>query len=78
MQITPNKEGVGARVEGIDLSQSLSDEDFRTILRALGDRGVLCFPGQSLEAAELSAFGSRFGELEHNVANSFHAPGRPR
>jgi taurine dioxygenase len=38
---------------------------------------VLCFPGQSLEAAELSAFGSRFGELEHNVANSFHAPGRP-
>jgi taurine dioxygenase len=44
MQITPNREGVGARVDGIDLSHPLSDADFRTILRALGERGVLCFP----------------------------------
>jgi taurine dioxygenase len=77
MQITPNREGVGARVEGIDLSRPLSDADFRTILRALGERGVLCFPDQDLTAAQLSAFGSRFGELEHNVANAFHAPGHP-
>ena len=77
MRITPNPEGVGARVEGVDLSQPLFDGDFRMILRALGERGVLCFPGQSLEAPQLSAFGSRFGQLEHNVANSFHAPGRP-
>ena len=77
MRMTPNPEGVGARVEGVDLSQPLSDEDFRTILRALGERGVLCFPDQALDAARLSAFGSRFGELERNVANSFHAPGHP-
>ncbi len=77
MRITPNPEGVGARVEGVDLSRPLSDDDFRAILRALGERGVLCFPNQSLDAAQLSAFGSRFGQLEHNVANSFHAPGHP-
>src|SRR5919205_1882480 len=77
MQITQNREGVGARVEGIDLSRSLSQADFRTILRALGERGVLSFPGQDLTAAQLSAFGSRFGQLEHNVANAFHAPGHP-
>ena len=77
MQIISNEGGVGARVEGIDLSKPPSAEDFRAILRALGERGVLCFPGQSLGAAELSTFGSRFGELEHNVANAFHPPGHP-
>jgi taurine dioxygenase len=77
VQITSNPGGVGARVTGIDLAQPLPPSQFRTILRALGAHGVLCFPGQSLEAAELSDFGSRFGTLEHNVANSFHAPGHP-
>jgi taurine dioxygenase len=77
MQITGNPEGTGARVTGIDLAQPLSDEDRRTLLRALGHHGVLCFPGQSLEAPELSAFGGRFGTLEENVANSFQAPGHP-
>ncbi|TCZ65444.1 TauD/TfdA dioxygenase family protein [Roseicella aquatilis] len=77
MRITPNTAGLGARVEGIDLARPLTDPDFRTILRALGQYGVLCFPGQEMEAAHLSAFGSRFGELEVNVANMFHAPGHP-
>ena len=77
MRITPNNAGLGARVEGIDLSQSLSPADFKTVLRALGQYGVLCFPKQDLDAPALSAFGSRFGELEVNVANLFHAEGHP-
>lgn len=77
MQVIPNEGGVGARVVGIDLAKPLGQEEFRTILRALAHHGVLCFPSQSLEAAELSAYGSRFGTLEHNVANSFYAPGHP-
>jgi taurine dioxygenase len=77
MQITRNKEGLGARVTGIDLSRPLEAGGFRTILRALGEHGVLCFPDQSLEPVELSAFGSRFGELEINVANAFHAENHP-
>ncbi|MBR0679249.1 TauD/TfdA family dioxygenase [Roseomonas eburnea] len=77
MRITPNNAGLGARVEGIDLARPLSPEDFKTVLRALGQYGVLCFPQQDLDAAALSAFGSRFGELEVNVANLFHAEGHP-
>jgi taurine dioxygenase len=78
MQITPNNAGLSARVEAIDLSQPLGAEAFRTVLRALGEHGVLCFPGQDLTPAQLSAFGGRFGELEVNVAaGGFHAPGHP-
>ena len=77
MRITPNNAGLGARVEGVDLSRDVTADEFRTLLRALGQHGVLCFPGQDLDAAALSAFGSRFGELEVNVANIFHAEGHP-
>ena len=77
MRITPNNAGLGARVEELDLARALSAGEFRTVLRALGQYGVLCFPGQDLDAPRLSAFASRFGELEVNVANLFHAPGHP-
>jgi len=77
MRITPNNAGLGARIEGIDLAQPLSAGDFRTVLRALGEYGVLCFPGQALDADGLSGFAGRFGALEVNVANLFHAPGHP-
>jgi taurine dioxygenase len=49
----------------------------RTILRALGAHGVLCFPGQTCDTAAFVAFGRRFGELEINVANVFHAEDFP-
>ena len=77
MRIVPNNAGLGARVEGINLRDPLSVEGRRTVLRALGQYGVLCFPGQDLDAGHLSAFASRFGELEVNVANLFHASGHP-
>jgi taurine dioxygenase len=77
MRIIPNNTGLGARVEGMDLAAPLADADFRTLLRALGEHGVLCFPDQDLDAPALSRFGARFGELEVNVANMFHAPGHP-
>ena len=44
MEITPSGQTLGASITGIDLAQTLSDADFRTILRALGAHGVLCFP----------------------------------
>jgi len=55
----------------------LSDGDFRQILRALGEHGVLCFPAQQLETEAVVRFGRMFGELEINVANTFHEPGFP-
>src|SRR5262249_13241273 len=68
---------LGARIEGLDLAQPVSEGDFKQILRALGERGVLCFPKQRLETEQFARFGRMFGELEINVANQFHEPGFP-
>ena len=77
MKIQASGRALGARIEGIDLRRPVSDGDFRHILRALGEHGVLCLPGQQLETGELARFGRMFGELEINVANQFHEPGFP-
>jgi taurine dioxygenase len=76
MRIIPNN-GTGARVLDADLSRPLNAADFDALLQALGRHGVLHIPGQDIEAPALSAFGSRFGTLEVNVANMFHAPSHP-
>jgi taurine dioxygenase len=77
MNIQPSGKALGARIEGIDLNRPVADGDFKQILRALGEHGVLCFPGQQLQTPMLVAFGRMFGELEINVANQFHEPGFP-
>jgi taurine dioxygenase len=68
---------LGARVENVDLGKPLSDGDFRSLLRALGRHGVLCFPNQTFDVPEFAAFARRFGDLEVNVANLFHEPDFP-
>jgi len=68
VDIVPTGKVLGARALGADLSQPLSPADFAKILGALGRYSVLCIPGQTLDAAQLKAFASRFGELEINVA----------
>ncbi|SMF55516.1 taurine dioxygenase [Tistlia consotensis] len=75
--IVPTGEILGATIEGLDLSQPLTDADFRGLLRALGRHGVLRFPRQSLDPAAHKAFASRFGTLEVNVAGSFQVEGHP-
>src|SRR6202163_2444364 len=77
MKIQPSGKALGARIEGIDLNRPVADGDFKQILRALGEHGVLCFPEQQLETAMLVQFGRMFGELEINVANQFHEPDFP-
>src|SRR5262245_19318181 len=77
MRIHSSGKTLGARIEGLDLAQPVSEGDFKQILRALGERGVLCFPKQRLETEQFARFGRMFGELEINVANQFHEPGFP-
>ncbi len=81
MEIRPSGGILGASVTGVDLSAPLGERDFGTILGALGRHGVLCFPGQRLDAAALKAFSARFGALEVNaacmLANSVSPSGRP-
>ncbi len=77
MKVVPSGETLGARIEGIDLSDGLSDADFVSVLRALGEHGVLCFPNQELETEDFAGFGRLFGDLAVNIANDLHAPGLP-
>jgi taurine dioxygenase len=77
MKITPTHETLGANVEGIDLSQPLARADFGSILRALGEHGVLCFPRQSLDALQLRAFSQHFGGLQSSLTGTYCEPGMP-
>ncbi|UEM24489.1 TauD/TfdA family dioxygenase (plasmid) [Skermanella mucosa] len=76
-KIIPSGQTLGASIEGIDLSQPIGSGDFDLVLDALGKHGVVCFPGQNLDAVSLKQFSARFGSLEVNVANSFQEPGHP-
>ncbi|MFM9941036.1 MAG: TauD/TfdA dioxygenase family protein [Hyphomicrobiaceae bacterium] len=76
--ITKTGGTLGARIDGIDLSQPLSASDRGVIVRAFGDHGVLCFPKQTIDAAQHKAFSKSFGSLEINVAaGHYTVPGHP-
>jgi len=76
--VTPSGQTLGATITGIDLANSLTERDYATILEALGEFGVLRFPGQSLEPPQQKAFAERFGTLEINVAaGPYTIPGIP-
>ena len=77
IEATPSGQGLGARVDNIDLSQPLSQEQYKTIEGLLGKHGVLWFSKQTLTSAQLKAFSSTFGTLEVNVANMYQDPGIP-
>lgn len=77
LSIEPSGQTLGATVRGVDLRQDLSREDFAAVLRALGEHGVLCFPGQALEAGDLRRFSGRFGEIQVIKGLPHHEPGMP-
>ena len=77
MKVIPGDSVLGARIEGLDLGQPLAPAAFDTVINAIGEHGVLCFPRQNLQAAQLKEFAANFGKLEVNVAGSFQEPGIP-
>ena len=77
MRITSSGETLGATIEGLDLSGPFSGDEFDAVVRTLGERGVVRFPGQKLSGRQLADFSRRFGELEINVANAYQEPGIP-
>ena len=78
MRVIPSGRSLGAVVEDIDLSRPLSADEDRQVVAALGERGVLRFPGQKLDAGQLKRFAAGFGELEVNVASgAYQEPGHP-
>jgi len=77
LSITPTGETLGATVKRVDLNRELDHAAFAAVLKALGQYGVLRFPGQRLDADRQMAFAARFGSLEINVAGAFQEPGHP-
>ncbi|HEY1936231.1 MAG TPA: TauD/TfdA family dioxygenase [Acetobacteraceae bacterium] len=77
LTVEPSGKILGATVRGVDLHHDLAHADFAVILRALGEHGVLRFPGQALEAAELRGFSARFGEIQVIKGIPHHEPGMP-
>jgi taurine dioxygenase len=78
MKITVGDDALGATIEGVDLAQPLADDARDAIMRALGERGVLRFPRQTLSGRQLADFSARFGKLETNVASThYQEPGVP-
>ena len=77
MKFVESGQLLGARVDDIDLSQTLSDEDFKQLEQALGKYSVLSYPKQTLTSLQLKSFSERFGRLEVNVANLYQDPGLP-
>jgi taurine dioxygenase len=65
---------LGTEALGIDLTKSLDEETFAWISRAFAEHPVLVFRDQDLGAAELAAFGRRFGTpRKHALIKYRHA-----
>jgi taurine dioxygenase len=64
-------EHIGAEIEGVDLSKSISADVFSDIQQAWVTHGVLAFREQTLAPAMHVDFSSRFGELVGHVVSRF-------
>ncbi|MBX3488462.1 TauD/TfdA family dioxygenase [Parvibaculum sp.] len=64
IEITPNRSALGAEVRGVDLSKSLTADEFTAIQQAWYDHIVLLFRGQKLSDDDLIRFSRHFGELD--------------
>jgi taurine dioxygenase len=62
--IEPTGAVLGATVRGLDAASPIPDRDFGRILSALGQYGVLRFPGQHLDEAGLRRFSQLFGDIQ--------------
>lgn len=69
ISVVPTHKPIGADIVGIDLSQPLTDDQFRVLHEAWIDRHVLRFRGQDLTKDQLLDFSRRFGELDKAPIN---------
>jgi taurine dioxygenase len=77
IEITPFDGALGAQVTGLDLSQPLSDDNFKRIHRAHLDHHVVVFRDQRITPEQHIAFSRRFGPLQIHVLHQFQLSGHP-
>jgi taurine dioxygenase len=64
LSITPLSETLGARIEGLDLRKRPQGDDLDQVRRVFLDRQVVCFPAQTISAANQIDFCSLFGAAD--------------
>jgi taurine dioxygenase len=70
--------GLGARIEGVDLARPVDDATLALIRRAWLDHLVLVFPQQHITPAQHIAFSRHFGELDlHESLPHYRHPEHP-
>ncbi|HUA53326.1 MAG TPA: TauD/TfdA family dioxygenase [Candidatus Sulfotelmatobacter sp.] len=77
LALRPLSPALGTEVLGLDLSHPLDDATLAWVERAFADHPVLVFRNQSLSAAQLAAFGARFGTPRPHTLASYRYPGCP-
>jgi taurine dioxygenase len=70
LSLRPLGKTLGTEVHGVDLSR-LDDETFAEIEEIFRDHPVLVFRDQQLGAAQLAAFGTRFGHLRPHILDNY-------
>ena len=74
VEIVPVGAALGAKVEGVDLSEDLDDKTFAVIRAAFLDYQVLVFPDQRLSPERQIRFTSRFGAVEPHPPRTRRTP----
>ena len=64
--VRPLSYALGAEIQGVDLSQPLSNSEFDQIHRTFLESGILLFRKQKITREEHIAFSRRFGELDRH------------
>lgn len=76
-QVSPLSPVLGARVEGLDLSQPLDAHDQALLADALHRHGFIVLKNQSLSAAQMVGFARQWGRPSPHVIDTFHHPQDP-
>ncbi|MBU25829.1 MAG: hypothetical protein CMD99_07340 [Gammaproteobacteria bacterium] len=73
----PLSDVIGVKIRGIDLSQTLSDEDFDFVYKALVMHKVIAFSEQTLSPEQHISFSRRFGVCDVHSNNQYLLDGFP-
>ncbi len=77
ISVTKSLKCMGADIDGLDLSQPLSDAAFNEVRDALHRHHVLAIRAQNLQPESFLEFSKRFGPPEPHVLDQFHHPECP-
>lgn len=76
LELRPLGQALGTEALGVDLAH-LDDATFERVERAFAEHPVLVFREQKLGAADLAAFGARFGKPRPHSLINYRYPGQP-